>query len=144
MLTSRARLTLTNGKLVNHISTDVSRIDFCLGFFHMAWTAPVQLVVVIVILLVNIGVSALAGVALMLVVTPLQAKAMRLMFGFRRKAMVWTDQRAKLIQELLGGIKVLKFFAWEGKWIERVHTERNNELSWLSKGPEKKFEVPRH
>lgn len=34
-LTSRARGTLTNGKLVNHISTDVSRIDFCASFFHM-------------------------------------------------------------------------------------------------------------
>ena len=34
-LTARARLTLTNGKLVNHISTDVSRIDFCAGVFHM-------------------------------------------------------------------------------------------------------------
>jgi hypothetical protein len=34
-LTARARSTLTNGKLVNHISTDVSRIDFCAGFFHM-------------------------------------------------------------------------------------------------------------
>ena len=34
-LSSRARSTLPNGKLVNHISTDVSRIDFCAGFFHM-------------------------------------------------------------------------------------------------------------
>lgn len=34
-LTSRARSSLPNGKLVNHISTDVSRIDFCAGFFHM-------------------------------------------------------------------------------------------------------------
>lgn len=33
-LSSHARSTLTNGKLVNHISTDVSRIDFCAGFFH--------------------------------------------------------------------------------------------------------------
>jgi hypothetical protein len=33
-LTARARSTLTNGKLVNHISTDVSRIDFCAGLFH--------------------------------------------------------------------------------------------------------------
>jgi hypothetical protein len=41
-LTSRARSTLTNGKLVNHISTDVSRIDFCCGFFHMSWSGPIQ------------------------------------------------------------------------------------------------------
>lgn len=39
-LTSRARSTLTNGKLVNHISTDVSRIDFCCGFFHMVSFVP--------------------------------------------------------------------------------------------------------
>lgn len=33
-LSTSARSTLTNGKLVNHISTDVSRIDFCAGYFH--------------------------------------------------------------------------------------------------------------
>ena len=37
-LTARARSTLTNGKLVNHISTDVSRIDYCAGFFHMVYS----------------------------------------------------------------------------------------------------------
>ena len=33
-LTARARSTLPNGKLVNHISTDVSRIDYCCFLFH--------------------------------------------------------------------------------------------------------------
>ena len=33
-LTARARSTLPNGKLVNHISTDVSRIDYCCFHFH--------------------------------------------------------------------------------------------------------------
>lgn len=34
-LTSRARSKLPNGLIVNFISVDVSRIDFCAGFFHM-------------------------------------------------------------------------------------------------------------
>jgi hypothetical protein len=34
-LTAKERGTLTNGLIMNHISTDVSRIDFCAGFFHM-------------------------------------------------------------------------------------------------------------
>jgi len=38
-LTPRARSTLTNGKLMNHISTDVSRIDYCAGFFHLVCVA---------------------------------------------------------------------------------------------------------
>jgi hypothetical protein len=39
--TQKARGEIPNGKLVNHISTDTSRIDFAAGFFHMTWTAPV-------------------------------------------------------------------------------------------------------
>lgn len=33
--TQKSRGEIPNGKLVNHISTDTSRIDFCAGFFHM-------------------------------------------------------------------------------------------------------------
>lgn len=41
-LTQKARGELPNGKIVNHISTDTSRIDFAAGFFTMMFTAPVQ------------------------------------------------------------------------------------------------------
>jgi len=54
-LTSRARSSLTNGKLVNHISTDTSRIDFCCGFFHMAWAAPIQMTICLILLIINLG-----------------------------------------------------------------------------------------
>ena len=41
-LTQKARGELPNGKLVNHISTDTSRIDFAAGFFNIIWSAPIQ------------------------------------------------------------------------------------------------------
>lgn len=109
-LSGKARITITNGKLVNHISTDVSRIDFCAGFFHMSWTAPVQLIIIIIILLVNLGVSSLAGIGFLLVAVYPQGLVMKAMFNYRKKAMVWTDKRVKLIQELLGGMRIIKFF----------------------------------
>ena len=39
-LTQKARGELPNGKLVNHISTDTSRIDFAAGFLVILYTAP--------------------------------------------------------------------------------------------------------
>lgn len=60
-LTQKARGEHPNGKIVNHISTDCSRIDFCAGFAHIAWTAPIQFLVVCVVLIVQIGYSALPG-----------------------------------------------------------------------------------
>lgn len=89
-LSSRARTTLPNGKLVNHISTDVSRIDFCCQFFHMFWTAPIQMGICLVLLLINLGPSALAGFAFFIIVTPLQTQTMKQLFRLRQKSMVWT------------------------------------------------------
>ncbi|KAF5382133.1 hypothetical protein D9615_004305 [Tricholomella constricta] len=148
-LTSRARSTLTNGKLVNHISTDVSRIDFCAGFFHMAciyslrsvvsssslgqqaWTAPIQMVICLILLILNLGPSAIAGFAFFILATPVQTVVMKRLFTLRMKSMLWTDKRAKLLQELLGGMKVIKFFAWEIPFLARIFDYRKREMAYI-------------
>ena len=119
---------MTNGKLVNHISTDVSRIDFCAGFFQMALTAPIQMIICLALLIVNLGPSALAGFAFFVLCTPVQTKVMTRLMSLRHKSMAWTDKRVKLLQELLGGMKIIKFFAWELPYLKRIGEYRSNEL----------------
>ncbi|CUA69652.1 ABC transporter C family member 12 [Rhizoctonia solani] len=130
-LTSRARSTLTNGKLVNHISTDVSRIDFATSYSHLAWTAPIQMIICLIILLVNLGWSALTGFAFFVLMTPIQTMVMKRQFSMRKRSMLWTDKRAKLLQELLGGMRIIKFFAWENPYLEKISNFRNNELKYI-------------
>ncbi|KAJ3876293.1 ABC transporter [Lentinula edodes] len=130
-LTSRARSQLPNGLIMNHISTDVSRIDFCAGFFHMSWAAPIQMTICLVLLIINIGPSALAGFAFFILSTPVQTMAMKKMFAFRQKSMRWTDKRAKLLQELLGGMKIIKYFAWEVPFLKRIATYRYQEMYYI-------------
>ena len=91
----------------------------------MSWTAPIQLIVCFIILFVNLGPSALAGFAIFVLLTPLQTMAMRLMLRFRQKNTVFTDKRAKLLQELFSGIKIIKFFAWEDPYLDRINQIRN-------------------
>lgn len=69
-----------------------------------AWTAPIQVIVCLVILCCEMGPSALAGFSLFLLLTPLQERAMSLQLKMRRGSMKFTDQRANLLQEyvLLG------------------------------------------
>ncbi|KAJ7454698.1 ABC transporter [Mycena latifolia] len=130
-LTSRARSTLTNGKLVNHISSDVSRIDFCAGFFHMSWTSPIQMVICLILLLINLGPSALCGFAFFILATPAQTMVMKRLFMFRQKSMIWTDKRAKLLQELLGGMKILKLFNWQAPFLARISGYRQKEMAYI-------------
>lgn len=137
-LSSRARTAggLTVGKFVGMISTDVSRIDYCAGYFHMAWTAPLQMAICLIILCVNLGWSALPGFAFFVIMSPLQGKVTKRLFllryvnynfrdsradtlrAFRKRSMVWTDKRIKALQEILGGMRIIKLFAWEVSQVQ--------------------------
>ncbi|KWU44771.1 ABC transporter [Rhodotorula sp. JG-1b] len=132
-MNGKARTTLTNAKLTSHISTSISRIDWASTFFHFSWTTLIQLAEVIIILLCTIGVSSLAGIALVLVALPMQTYAMRQLFKGRQQAQVFTDERIKSISELLSGIRIVKFFAWEKPILDKVATSRKRELGKVRK-----------
>ncbi|KAF9510627.1 hypothetical protein BS47DRAFT_1395826 [Hydnum rufescens UP504] len=112
--TARARSLLPDGKIVNHIST-----------------APIQMIVCLILLLLNLGVSASAGFAVFILITPAMAKVMGQLRKLRQKSMVWTDKRAKLLQELLGGMRIIKFFAWEIPFLKRIGEYRTKELQYI-------------
>ncbi|GAA5962545.1 hypothetical protein JCM21900_003672 [Sporobolomyces salmonicolor] len=132
-LSGKSRVQITNSKLVSHISTDISRIDFCSSFFHFSWTCILQLAEVIIILLCTIGVSSLAGIAVVIFAMPLQTYAMRELFKGRQSSMKHTDARIKTISELLTGIKIIKLFAWEVPMTEKVGVSRKRELGGIRK-----------
>jgi hypothetical protein len=100
-----------------------------LNYPLQAWTAPIQLIVCLILLLLNLGPSALAGFAFFIFATPVQTFVMKRMFSLRAKSMLWTDKRAKLLQELLGGMKIIKFFAWEIPFLQRISGYRQKEMS---------------
>ncbi|KAH9481477.1 Multidrug resistance protein fer6 [Psilocybe cubensis] len=127
-LTGKARTQITNSDLVNHISTDVSRIDACAQWFHATWTAPIQITVCLTILLFQLGPSALAGFGLFLAIAPLQERAMAQQFSIRKRSMKYTDQRAKTLLEVLGSMRVVKYFSYEMPFLNRIYTIRRNEL----------------
>lgn len=87
------------------------------------------MIICLILLLINLGPSALAGFAFFVLGTPAQTFVMKKLFALRRKSMEWTDKRAKLLQELLGGMKVIKFFAWEVPFLARITQYRRNEMA---------------
>lgn len=80
------------------------------------------------LLLVNLGPSVLAGFGFFVVAIPLQTYVMKELFCLRTDSMLWTGKRVKLLQEFLGGIKVIKFFAREQLFSRRIFEYRRNEM----------------
>jgi ABC-type multidrug transport system fused ATPase/permease subunit len=124
-------LTHTNGKLVNAISSDVSRIDYCAQWFHAIWTAPIQLSVCLVLLCLQLGPAAIVGFALFLLVGPLQTFIIKLSFNVRQTSVKWTDKRAQLLRELLGSMRIIKVFVYEVPFLRRLKDIRQKEMQGI-------------
>ncbi|CAE7233383.1 unnamed protein product, partial [Rhizoctonia solani] len=118
----------TQYNLVNHVSTDVSRIDYCAQWFHAIWTAPIQISLCLILLCLQLGPSALAGFALFVFLIPIQKGLMSYQLHLRKKSMVHTDTRASLLRELLGSMRIVKVCAYEAQFEERLEKTRKNEL----------------
>nr|XP_029486454.1 canalicular multispecific organic anion transporter 2-like [Oncorhynchus nerka] len=84
-------------------------------------------------LLINLGPSVLAGVAVMILLIPLNAAIAVRTRAYQVEQMHYKDARIKLMNEILNGIKVLKLYAWENSFKEKVLEIRQKELNVLRK-----------
>lgn len=80
-----------------------------------------------------IGFSAFAAVAAMLCLTPYQSTVARLFMKYQNQVLNAADDRLTLTTEVFQAIKVLKFFAWERKFAEKLAEKRTVELVALRK-----------
>ncbi|KZO98300.1 multidrug resistance-associated ABC transporter [Calocera viscosa TUFC12733] len=127
-LSGKSRLTHSTGQITTMISADATRLDMASAFAHMLWVSPIQLIVGIALLISNLGYSALVGLAVLILGFPLQGYLVMMIFGARSRAVVLTDQRVRLLQEVLAGIRVIKLFVWESFYGRKIGDIREKEL----------------
>ena len=117
-----------NGRVVNLMSTDTYRVDQASGMFHLVWTSPVAITLTLVVLLINLTYSALAGFALLVIGIPVLTRAIKMLFKRRRAINKITDQRVSLTQEILQAVRFVKYFGWESAFLERLGQIRRREI----------------
>ncbi|NWI45078.1 MRP7 protein, partial [Picathartes gymnocephalus] len=124
--TSLARFTV--GEIVNFMSTDTDRVvNFCLSF-HELWSLPIQLAITLYLLYQQVGVAFLGGVALALLLVPINKVIANRIMVNSEKMLKHKDTRVKLMTEFLCGIRVIKFYAWEKHFSTRINACRAKEL----------------
>ncbi|KAI9890027.1 MAG: hypothetical protein M1814_004543 [Vezdaea aestivalis] len=123
-----------NGRIVNLMSTDTYRIDQASGLFHLIWTSPISILLTLVLLIINLTYSALAGFGLLVIGGPIVTMAVKSLFLRRRAINKITDKRVSLTQEILHSVRFVKFFGWEKSFLDRLGDVRRTEIraiQWL-------------
>ncbi|CAJ0833896.1 2770_t:CDS:2 [Entrophospora sp. SA101] len=125
-LSNSARQKSTVGEIVNHMSVDAQRfMDLC-TYLHIIWSGPLQIFLALYLLYETMGASIFAGVGVMLMMLPVNAFLAGKMRTLQKKQMVNKDERIRLMNEILNGIKVIKLYAWESAFLRKIFHVRND------------------
>ncbi|XP_042861563.1 multidrug resistance-associated protein 1-like isoform X1 [Penaeus japonicus] len=132
-ISSSARKESTVGEIVNLMSVDAQRFMDLTSYINMLWSAPLQIALALYFLWGLLGPSVLAGLAVMIVLIPVNGFIANKTKQFQISQMKNKDHRVKLMNEILNGIKVLKLYAWEPSFEDQVLHVRNEEIKVLKK-----------
>ncbi|XP_048799527.1 multidrug resistance-associated protein 1-like isoform X4 [Lagopus muta] len=130
-LASSSRQRYTTGEMVNLISADAQQLMELIVNINLLWSAPFQIIMAVIFLWKELGPSVLAGVAVLLLVIPLNALIAAKVKTLQKSQMKYSDQRVKLLSEMLHGIKILKLYAWEPSYQRKVMDIREREVDVL-------------
>ncbi|ETE66837.1 Canalicular multispecific organic anion transporter 1, partial [Ophiophagus hannah] len=96
----------TVGETVNLMSIDAQRfMDFTV-YMHQLWSSPLQIIISLVFLWTELGPSVLAGIGVLMLLIPLNAVLVTKSRSIQVKNMKHKDERMKIMNEILNGIKV--------------------------------------
>ena len=119
------------GAIVTLLMGDTQRLLEACSYGEFIISTPITLLVTLVIMWTQVGAAALAGFAVLLTLAPMQAYIGRLVGRLRGATVRASDERAKVMAEVLSGIRLIKLCAWEGAFADKVARIRTWELRGL-------------
>uniref|UniRef100_A0A1A9WJ69 Multidrug resistance-associated protein lethal(2)03659 n=1 Tax=Glossina brevipalpis TaxID=37001 RepID=A0A1A9WJ69_9MUSC len=119
----------TAGQVVNLISNDVGRLDLAMLFIHYLWVGPLETLLITYLMYREIKIAAVFGVAFMLMFIPLQGWLGNKTSVLRLRTALRTDERVRMMNEIISGIQVIKMYAWEMPFGRMVEFARKKEIN---------------
>jgi ABC-type multidrug transport system fused ATPase/permease subunit len=133
-LSTKAKQEAETGRIVNLMSADVNQVmSFFYPFGTTLLTGPIILITALILLWFQIEWATFIGLGILLISTPATSIFVKKLTQYRRQMLVHTDQRVKLMNQLLVGIRVLKIYAWEAAQEAAILEVRKDELGKLKK-----------
>ncbi|XP_067242985.1 canalicular multispecific organic anion transporter 1 isoform X2 [Chanodichthys erythropterus] len=133
VVSNDSRKESTAGEIVNLMSADAQRFNDVTNFIHLLWSCPLQIALSIAFLWIELGPSVLAGLLVMVLMVPINGWLANKSRGFQVQNMKFKDSRMKIVNDILNGIKILKYYAWESSFESQVQEIREKELKVMRK-----------
>lgn len=104
----------TLGEMVNLMQVDASKLEAFVPQIHVLWDGIFQIAGYMTILGFLLGWPCVIGLILMCFAGPVMGIIMGKLFAINRSMVKYTDERVKIVNEALQGIRCVKMYTWEG------------------------------
>ena len=132
-ISAAGRAKTSTGQVVNMMSNDTAQLQRFLQFAGMIFTAPLQIILSLILIFQQVGNATWVGVGFMVLLAPVNVVVFSVVSKMRRRVLKFSDLRVKMINEILNGIRIIKFYAWERPFAKEVNKLREEELEALTK-----------
>ena len=131
-LTQSARSERTAGEIMTIVTVDVRKIRDVFPYCWMLISAPFQIGLAVYLLYQQIGWSVFIGLAAQTVfMAPLQFLVGTNARKLQKQVMKIRDKRMEVVNEVFGAMKIVKMYAWELSFGNKIAGIRDEELSVL-------------
>ncbi|KAJ3279220.1 ATP-binding cassette sub- C member 8, partial [Rhizoclosmatium sp. JEL0117] len=127
-LGTKGRMKYPTGVIMNLIASDCDLIAEMIQYLSDVFVVPLEILALSILIIVFAGPAGAAGLAFLVVCMAGAMWISTFAIKYERNALAFTDERVKVIGEVINGIKIVKFFGWESSFIERLKKIRDNEL----------------
>eukprot|EP01032_Pedospumella_encystans_P009078 gene9078-10720_t len=127
------KLEISTGRILTMFSDDTNQIKNFLVFVTNAILAPLQIGACLFLIYQQVGVAMFVGLGYSIFSMPITGVIFGFVFGIRKDKMKQTDIRVKLMNEVLNGIRIIKYYAWENAFIKKISVVRDQEVYLLRK-----------
>uniref|UniRef100_A0A667XG66 ATP-binding cassette sub-family C member 5 n=1 Tax=Myripristis murdjan TaxID=586833 RepID=A0A667XG66_9TELE len=133
ILRLRSTKDISPGELINICSSDGKRLYDAVSVGCLLAGGPLVGILGLSYTAYFLGPTALVGSAIFIIFYPTMMLASRLTAYFRKKCVVVTDRRVRLMNEILGCIKFIKMYCWEDAFAQNIHKVRSEERTILER-----------
>ncbi|KAJ2348008.1 hypothetical protein GGH91_001582, partial [Coemansia sp. RSA 2671] len=117
-----------DGKIMNLLTADFAHVCEVFIYLDNLYALPLVLFLGIWYMYLLLGVSALVGLSMILLFIPLSKVLFKYLAKVEEKLTSLSDERVTVITELLQGIKAVKLFGWESRFLAMVDERHKRQL----------------
>ncbi|CAF0825031.1 unnamed protein product [Rotaria sp. Silwood1] len=127
-LSSHSMNSLSSGEITNLISNDAKRVEVAFYLFNYIWVAPIGIILMSYLFWHFVKYIAFIAIGYTLFILLFQTLFGRVSVYFQTKIVEVTDERVKIMSEIIKSMRIVKMYCWETAFIKKINLVRKHEI----------------